>query len=189
MIRNIEYYVKKYKMLDNDFCNQTLKQLENADWSEHTFYNNTIEGGRVHTRSGNQELEISHHIVPNKKIIMEKLWHHIKAYITEDINFSWFDGWKNFSGVRFNRYLQNKKMAEHCDHISSLFPEKIGVPILSCLGVLNDDYEGGEFIMFENQKIEMTQGDLIIFPSNFLYPHRVEPVTRGTRYSYISWVW
>jgi predicted 2-oxoglutarate/Fe(II)-dependent dioxygenase YbiX len=67
--------------------------------------------------------------------------------------------------------------------------ERKGIPILSCLGLLNDDYEGGEFIMFDDMKIDFKKGDLLIFPSNFLYPHKVQPVTKGTRYSYISWVW
>jgi predicted 2-oxoglutarate/Fe(II)-dependent dioxygenase YbiX len=30
-------------------------------------------------------------------------------------------------------------------------------------------------------------GSLIIWPSNFLYPHCVKPVTKGTRYSIVAW--
>ena len=102
----------------------------------------------------------------------------------------WHSGWAGYSSVRYNRYSQDRKMAEHCDHIHSLFEGKRkGIPILSCLGVLNDDYEGGEFVMFEDFEIKLEQGDLLIFPSNFLYPHRVEPVKNGVRYSYISWTW
>ena len=56
-------------------------------------------------------------------------------------------------------------------------------------GALNDDYEGGEFIMFDDYKIPLKTGDVVIFPSVFLYPHKVEPVKKGTRYTYISWVW
>ncbi len=56
------------------------------------------------------------------------------------------------------------------------------------LGVLNDDYEGGEFVLID-EKIDLSKGDIIIFPSNFMYPHKVEPVTKGIRYSYISWIW
>jgi len=81
-------------------------------------------------------------------------------------------------------------MALHIDHIHSLFDGKLkGVPVLSILGTLNEDYEGGEFILFEDYKINFKKGDVVIFPSNFLYPHKVEPVTKGTRYSYISWAW
>jgi predicted 2-oxoglutarate/Fe(II)-dependent dioxygenase YbiX len=51
------------------------------------------------------------------------------------------------------------------------------------------DYEGGEFIMFQDHEIKLKKGDLLIFPSVFLYPHKVEPVKKGIRYSFISWVW
>ena len=67
--------------------------------------------------------------------------------------------------------------------------EKKGIPVLSIIGILNDDYEGGELIMFEDEKIDTKKGDLLIFPSNFLYPHEIAPVTEGVRYSYVSWVW
>ena len=81
-------------------------------------------------------------------------------------------------------------MQNHCDHIHSLFDGEIkGVPILSIIGILNDDYEGGKLIMFEDKTIETKKGDLLIFPSNFLYPHKIAPVTKGVRYSYVSWVW
>ena len=66
--------------------------------------------------------------------------------------------------------------------------ERKGIPILSVLGVLNDDYEGGEFYLVD-EKTNLSKGDIIIFPSNFMYPHKVEPVTKGIRYSYISWIW
>ena len=37
--------------------------------------------------------------------------------------------------------------------------------------------------------IDIPPGAVLIFPSNFMYPHKVEPVTKGTRYSYVSWVY
>jgi len=80
-------------------------------------------------------------------------------------------------------------MQNHCDHISSLFDDGRGIPILSIIGLLNDDYEGGDFIMFDDKKIETKKGDLMIFPSNFLYPHEITPVTKGVRYSFVSWAW
>jgi predicted 2-oxoglutarate/Fe(II)-dependent dioxygenase YbiX len=54
---------------------------------------------------------------------------------------------------------------------------------------MNEDYEGGDFIMWETEKIELPQGSIMIFPSNFMYPHKVTPVTSGTRYSYVSWTY
>jgi predicted 2-oxoglutarate/Fe(II)-dependent dioxygenase YbiX len=54
---------------------------------------------------------------------------------------------------------------------------------------LNDDYEGGELVFWESETIKLKAGSIMIFPSNFMYPHKVMPVTKGTRYSYVSWAW
>jgi predicted 2-oxoglutarate/Fe(II)-dependent dioxygenase YbiX len=44
-------------------------------------------------------------------------------------------------------------------------------------------------VLFGDTVVELKKGELLIFPSNFLYPHKVEPVKKGKRYTYISWVW
>lgn len=81
-------------------------------------------------------------------------------------------------------------MSKHCDHIHDVFDgERKGIPIISILGVLNDNYKGGEFIMFDDYNIKLKTGDLLLFPSVFLYPHKVEPVLEGERYSFVSWSW
>ena len=43
--------------------------------------------------------------------------------------------------------------------------------------------------MFEDKTYKLNKGDVLMFPSTFLYPHRVEPVIEGTRYSYVSWIY
>jgi predicted 2-oxoglutarate/Fe(II)-dependent dioxygenase YbiX len=81
-------------------------------------------------------------------------------------------------------------MEKHVDHIDSIFDGTVkGIPILSIIGLLNDDFEGGEIEMFEDTKIKLKAGEVLIFPSNFLYPHKVCPVTKGTRHSFVSWVY
>ena len=68
--------------------------------------------------------------------------------------------------------------------------QRKGIPTLSVLGSLNNDYEGGEFLMFDEEKeYKIKAGEIMIFPSVFLYPHRVAPVTKGTRDTFVSWVW
>ena len=102
----------------------------------------------------------------------------------------WYNGWNGYSELRFNKYDKTTQMKLHCDHIHTLFDGQIkGIPTLSILGVLNDDYEGGDLIMWDEEKIDLKGGSLLIFPSNFLYPHEVKPVTKGSRYSYVSWAW
>ena len=63
-----------------------------------------------------------------------------------------------------------------------------GIPILSIVGVLNDNYKGGDFLM-RGKKIPFKTGDILIFPSTFLYPHVVKEVTEGTRYSFVAWAY
>jgi predicted 2-oxoglutarate/Fe(II)-dependent dioxygenase YbiX len=59
---------------------------------------------------------------------------------------------------------------------------------VSCSFALNDDYEGGEFAFFDRElKYKLKKGSCIMFPSNFMYPHEIMPVTSGTRYSIITW--
>jgi Rps23 Pro-64 3,4-dihydroxylase Tpa1-like proline 4-hydroxylase len=54
--------------------------------------------------------------------------------------------------------------------------------------MLNDDYEGGEFAFFNRKlKYKLNKGDAIMFPSTFMYPHEVMPVTSGKRYAVITW--
>jgi len=187
---NLDYYVFKKKILSDEFCDETVKELnKNKTWKKHTFYYNTT--GEIKKPSGNQELEVSFEdSISNKKEIMDSIWYAIEEYVSSHLKFKWFNSWVGYSNIRFNKYSKNTKMAEHCDHIHDLFEGPIkGVPILSIVGLLNDNYTGGDFIMFKNKKIKLSKGEILIFPSNFLYPHRVDLVKKGTRHSYVSWVW
>lgn len=192
MKKNLLDYVKHYKFyLNNSLCEQTtieLNKLDNFIWNEHVFYDPITNLSKK--ISGDQELSVLFSKeISTKEIIIKEIQTCINNYIN-DLKFSWFSKWKAHSDIRFNKYSENKKMANHCDHIHSIFDgSRQGIPILSVLGILNNDYEGGEFIMFEDEQIKLNKGDLLIFPSIFLYPHKVEPVKKGTRYSFISWVW
>ena len=56
---------------------------------------------------------------------------------------------------------------------------------LSMSIVLNDDYEGGNFEIHNEDTPKLPKGSIIVFPS--FIDHRVTPVTKGTRYSLITW--
>ena len=193
MNKNIEHYFHhKKNFLDEKFCENSIDELDKNEWDKHNFESS---GGVLTKPSGNNELEIiydenfSFNVGEINNFIVQNLHSAILEYI-ESYNFDWFNGWEGYSPIRFNRYSSGQTMKNHCDHIHSMFDGKRkGIPILSIIGILNDDYEGGELIMFEDKKIDTKKGDLLIFPSNFLYPHKVTPVTKGVRYSYVSWVW
>jgi predicted 2-oxoglutarate/Fe(II)-dependent dioxygenase YbiX len=66
--------------------------------------------------------------------------------------------------------------------------QKKGIPVLTVIGLFNDNFKGGEFVLFDDEIIPMEKGDILVFPSIFLYPHTVQKVTEGVRYSGSSWV-
>ena len=185
---NLQHYVKHFKdRMDKNLCDTLVREMNEIQFEQHKFHNATT--GEYHTRSGSKELSVSWDNCPSRSILSEKIWYIIKDYLTY-VDMPWFTRWSGYTLPRFNKYDEDKKMALHCDHIHSMFDgEKKGIPMLSVLGVLNDDYKGGEFIMFDDTEIKFDKGDVLVFPSLFLYPHKVEPVKSGTRYSYISWVW
>jgi predicted 2-oxoglutarate/Fe(II)-dependent dioxygenase YbiX len=86
------------------------------------------------------------------------------------------------TGYELLRYKTGQFYKEHTDN----FP---GIPrIVSCSLVLNDDFEGGEFAFFGGTiRYAPKKGSALMFPSNFLYPHQIMPVTKGTRHSIITW--
>jgi hypothetical protein len=80
------------------------------------------------------------------------------------------------------------KYPEGCFYIQHVDSFKAGPRAVSCSFILNDDFEGGEFAFFNRElKYKLEKGDAIMFPSNFMYPHEVMPVTKGTRYSIVTW--
>ena len=49
---------------------------------------------------------------------------------------------------------------------------------------LNDDYEGGEFRFFGGQvKVNLSEGEAMLFPAEPVWIHGTEPITKGARYS------
>jgi predicted 2-oxoglutarate/Fe(II)-dependent dioxygenase YbiX len=133
--------------------------------------------------------------IVEKNAITTVLWHVINQYVNVEFSqcyekFLWFDGWRGYTEVKFHKYDVNTDMKLHCDHIHDIFDgNRKGVPILTIVGLLNDDFEGGDFMLWEKEKIDLKQGSVLIFPSNFMYPHQVTSILRGCRYSFVSWAW
>lgn len=86
------------------------------------------------------------------------------------------------SGYDLLRYETGQFYVEHVDSFKK-HPRAV-----SCSFALNDNFEGGEFAFFGRKfKYNLKKGSAIMFPSNFMYPHEIMPVTKGTRYSIITW--
>ncbi len=106
-------------------------------------------------------------------------------------------GWKfiidHMQNSQLTRYKEGEFYTWHRDGGSDhLFNKGDKVRKLSMTVCLNDDYEGGELQMCSYGRTEHTigipprgKGTIIVFPS--FIDHQVSPVTKGTRYSCVTW--
>jgi predicted 2-oxoglutarate/Fe(II)-dependent dioxygenase YbiX len=80
------------------------------------------------------------------------------------------------------RYTEGGFYTQHTDSHTT-YPRA-----LTAIWAINEDYEGGEWGFFDNRiSFKLNKGDAMCFPSNFMYPHQINPITKGTRYSAITW--
>ena len=95
-------------------------------------------------------------------------------------------GYTQIFDIEILKYENTGFYTWHVDHFAKI-PRT-----MSCILLLNNDYEGGN-LCFRNQDgteewcVDTVPGRVVIWPSNFLYPHTVKPVTKGTRYSVVAW--
>lgn len=86
--------------------------------------------------------------------------------------------WEAFN---FIKYEPGNHFMEHHDHGFSYNCT------LSLVAYLNDNFEGGE-LFFRLQGINYVPkaGDVLLFPSNFMYPHQAKVVHSGIKYSLVT---
>jgi len=180
-MKQIYDYIDVQNALEKDFCNHLISSLEQKQWSSHLWSN---EQGQTVGARNDKELEVLS-AGEEQKFLQDVIIKCCEKYREKHNVTSWITA---LTTIRFNRYRVGTNMANHVDHIHSIFDGKNkGIPIISVVGVLNDNYTGGEFIFNDDHEVKLKQGDILLFPSNFLYPHRVKDVTEGTRYSFVSW--
>ena len=60
--------------------------------------------------------------------------------------------------------------------------------MVSCSFALNDDFDGGKWSFFNGEVVlDVPRGAAVMFPSNFLFPHEIQTVVKGTRFSVVTW--
>ena len=108
----------------------------------------------------------------------------IKRYI-KDLNIDHLN-YQIINDITVLKYENTGFYTWHTDHFAQ------APRTLSCILLLNNDYEGGN-LCFRNPdksdewQVEVRPNRMIIWPSCFMYPHTVKSVTKGTRYSVVAW--
>jgi len=94
---------------------------------------------------------------------------------------------KRHTDFRLNKYSKGGFMSRHVDNIHHSHGQEYGYPQVSSLLFLNDNYKGGQ-LKISDTTYNTKKGSAIIFPSNFMFPHEVNLITQGTRYSIVTWL-
>tara|TARA_Y100001960_G_scaffold169139_1_gene177574 strand:+ start:264 stop:854 length:591 start_codon:yes stop_codon:yes gene_type:complete len=176
-------------IIPEDLCDYIVEDIETREWTPHTWYNPSTETSQSEKT---KELDVQPTTVDLLNLLTPLM---IKAGAVYNKKYSW-GGYncaqmmKKFSTIRFNRYTSDQIMRQHYDHIHSIFDGKLkGIPVLSFILNLNDDYEGADLYFWDEHIVPLGKGDIIMFPSLFLFPHGVTEATKGKRYSAVAWGW
>ena len=183
----IEDYIYVENHIPVELCESLIEECNKKEWKKHTWYDyEKNQSGSMPEK----ELDVmpctqeqQNKITPYLIKALED--YQIKNSVSGDkTGTRWLT---KFSPIRFNKYEVGTMMRKHYDHIHSIFDGKMkGVPIVSIVANLNEGYEGSEFMM-RGKEIKLKTGDILLFPSTFMYPHEVKEATKGTRYSFVSW--
>jgi predicted 2-oxoglutarate/Fe(II)-dependent dioxygenase YbiX len=178
-----DYIVVFENIIPNELCDEILEEYN----SDKNWINTSVSGGVNRDIRRCDAINISENFVieqnqEKRKKIDDKMFNcageAIKKY-NEKFKHAHIQG---DSGYTLLRYQEGEFYSEHTDHFLQQ-PR-----IVSCSFTLNEDFEGGEFGFFNRELIyKPPKGSALMFPSNFLYPHEVMPVTRRVRYSIITW--
>lgn len=175
-------------IIPGELCDYIIKDIETREWSPHTWYN-SVNGSfgsektmELDVQGTTDELQnlLTPYIIGAGGAYNAK--YHYECERTMQIM-------NKFSRVRFNRYSSGQIMRKHMDHIALWGAGDHGIPVLSFIGNLNDDYEGADLVFWDDYVVPLGKGDIIMFPSLFLFPHSVTEATKNRRYSFVSWAW
>lgn len=179
-----DYIVVLENVMPHDLCETILSEFSQSDeWQPSLIGNNSLN--KEIRDVGNIALSHPSVIEKNKTLrteIDQRIFNVTKLAVSqynEKFPFSYIE---EDSGYQLLRYKEGQFYAEHVDSFKAT-PRSI-----SCSFALNDDYEGGEFAFFKRElKYKIPKGAALMFPSDFMYPHEIMPVTKGVRYSVITW--
>ena len=99
------------------------------------------------------------------------------------------------SKLLIQHYPENGFMKEHIDNTSQRNYIRANKTInlehrhsqLTIIIMLNDDYDGGEFVVSE-KSFKGEAGAAIVHPASFMYPHKVNVVKNGERWACAAWL-
>lgn len=186
-VKELEKYVVKIdNVLDKSLCEQILKEYANdQEWVQALVGDGKeapeVRGALTISMSRPEVVERNAQV---RKALDEAIYKRVAEALKK---YNEYLGLVNFSvshdtGYELLKYLEGTGYTEHTDDFMQ------EPRVVSCSLLLNDEFEGGDFSFFKNSlSIKQSMGSALFFPSSFMFPHQVNKVTKGTRYSIVTW--
>ena len=180
----LEQYVKVfYDVVPEDLCDAIIEEYSNSnEWK----LAETAGGLQTEIRNVD-EIGISDDVTIGDSALRRELDDRLFKSV-ESVSKKYQEEFKHYSinvdtGYQLLRYKEGQFYTQHTDSFATQQRS------LSCSLILNDDYEGGEFCFWDGTMMHRPpKGAALVFPSNFMYPHEIRKVTKGERYSIITWL-
>ena len=190
--------------IDKATCNK-IKKVAGNDWEETSVNINKAisdeerKTGRILQNEPDPKIRISNIHWTREQWMYDLIWPYMT---TANQEAGWHYDIKSAETMQITRYKKGGHYDFHYDgcgdHLSTYSePGNVfmdgHVRKLSMTLLLNDNYEGGEFLFtsYAKEKCKISTpefndvGSIIVFPSYI--EHRVTPVTKGIRYSLVTW--
>ena len=167
---DIENYIYVKNHIPKELCDALINECNEKKWEKHHWNN---YGSGTDASEDTKELDVIYSTKEQQARLIPYIGKALEEY---QIKHTWpgdktqWPWLTELSPVRFNKYEPGNIMRPHYDHIHSIFDGKSkGVPIVSIVANLNDDYEGAEFYC-RDKDIPLKAGDILLFPSSFMFP-------------------
>lgn len=179
-----DYILEIKKIIPADICEKIICYFDED------YIDAGVGDGRVDKEIRNC---ITKSILKTKTFGERIISNHVKNII-QDCTEKYQDKYNQFQFSKISqldllRYDSNNYKAGYTSHVD--FGDNCTERHVSISICLNNNFDGGEFVFdFPEQQYVVTQniGDAVVFPSNFMFPHQVNQITKGTRYALIGWV-
>ena len=192
-MKNLKDFIKVYdNVLDKDICK---KIIETAAKDPSKFRRATLEDKVINGKETRAPVTIYKEDVEIRNCYNKPLSQEFETTIFETVGNvltlyqndigSFADGAEGIDTGYIHLFYKGSekgKYKTHTDHFSAE-PRLLSISIL-----LNDNFDGGNFCFFDEYVIEKKVGSAVVFPSNFMFPHAVLPVSNGDRHSIVTWI-
>ncbi len=155
-----------------------LELVRGLDWPEpgnpppSTYYD--LEGYRSQITIEPEHGEVFNLIHKAHIRLMPRIYEHYGDTLPKDPIYD------KYSGYWLCKYPEGGYLSSHAD----VDADAGSVTTSYCI---NEDYDGGDICFWGKHNIASEGNSAHVYPSNHLFKHEVKPVTRGERYSVITW--